>query len=297
MDFKCMILQDKVFITERNNYTDMLKELNVEDSYENKKDIFIKAKLIPENGDMFSGIDTWRINIEQDIFPEWYQEEFDKARALESMKIWSKKYIHVNESDLIINKGFHYLKDCKNINVKGKAKISVIGYSSVNASGNSTIYASNSSTVYAMDKSTVYARGKSTVYARGNSKVYAYFFSIVNASGYSKVYAMEKSTVEAMENCKLYAMNGSKVIAKNNSQVTALSGSQVTAFDNSEVIANYESKVIANDNSKITAMRGSEIILYDNSEINECNDIECFLRWDCLKLTLIKDLRKRKIDI
>ena len=137
-----VILKDRVFITDYNSHTDMLAELGISDTRQNAERLFIRAELLPPDGDVFAPVEEWRFHVDQDILPDWYVEQVDKDRMISAVKEWAKDHIHVGVDDLRISKGSkHYIKDCKNVVVYGNASISyVCGNASISyVCGNASI--------------------------------------------------------------------------------------------------------------------------------------------------------------
>ena len=185
-----IILKDRVFIPDYDHHTDMLEELGIADTRENAERVFVRAELIPANGDVFSNIDDWYFNVDQDIQPEWFVAEYEKQRMIEAVKGWAKTHIHIGIDGLKIESGEnHHIKDCKNVVVKnstvkawGNSTVEALGNSTVEAWGNSTVEAWGNSTVKAWGNSTVKAWGNSTVEALGNSTVVKPQYSSFNTS-------------------------------------------------------------------------------------------------------------------
>ena len=150
-----IILKDRVFIPDHNSHTDMLKELGIEDSRKNAETLFVRAELSPKNGDVFSDVDTWEFNVDQDIRPEWFVEPYEKGRMVKAVKEWADNHILISQKNEKISNGTYYLKDC----------IDIIFYH------NSTVTACHNSTVTACDNSTVEACDNSTVKAYDNSRM------------------------------------------------------------------------------------------------------------------------------
>ena len=122
-----IILKDRVFIPDYDSHSKMLEELQIEDTKNNAERLFVRAELYPENGDVFSPIDQWKFNVDQDIVPDWYVAGYDEERMRAAVKDWAKSHIHIGENDITINCGSnHYIKDCKNVAVYGSASISKV---------------------------------------------------------------------------------------------------------------------------------------------------------------------------
>ena len=137
-----IILKNRVFVPDYDSHTQMLEELGIEDNYVNAKKMFVRAELIPANGDPFSDINTWIFKVDQDILPEWFNKEDAKARMIETVKKWAKTHIYNGVDKLKISSGSGYfLKDCNGVEVYGNATIESV-------SGNATIeYVSDNATI------------------------------------------------------------------------------------------------------------------------------------------------------
>ena len=121
-----IILKDRVFIPDYDSHTQMLEELRIEDTKENAEKLFVRAELSPENGDVFTDIDTWKFNVDQDIVPEWFVKDHEAERMRKAVKDWAKVHIHIDEDNLRIDSGVHWIKGGKNINIYGNATVKYI---------------------------------------------------------------------------------------------------------------------------------------------------------------------------
>ena len=129
-----IILKSRVFVPEYDSHTEMLKELGIKDDYLNASKTFVRVELSPADGDVFSDIDTWELSVDQDIMPEWYDEDIYKPHVVEAVKEWAKDHIHIGVDGLKIATGRnHYIKDCKDIQICGSATVEYIyGSATVN---------------------------------------------------------------------------------------------------------------------------------------------------------------------
>ena len=137
-----IILKDRVFIPDYNSHTDMLAELGISDTRQNAERLFIRAELLPPDGDVFAPVEEWKFHVDQDILPDWYVEQVDKDRMISAVKEWAKDHIHIGVNGLGISQGSeHYIKDCKNVVVHDSASISeVCGSASISeVCGNASI--------------------------------------------------------------------------------------------------------------------------------------------------------------
>jgi len=122
-----IILKDRVFIPDYDSHTDMLEELKIDDTQENASRLFVRAELYPKNGDVFSDVDTWEFNVDQDIIPDWFVAEYEKNRMIQAVKDWAKTHIHIGVNELTVNDGKnHYIKDCQNVNIYDNATVEYI---------------------------------------------------------------------------------------------------------------------------------------------------------------------------
>lgn len=146
-----IILKNRVFVPEYDSHTEMLEELGIEDNYLGASKTFVRVELSPTDGDVFSDIDTWELRVDQDIIPEWYDENTYKPQVVEAVKTWAKDHIHIGVDNLKIAAGRnHYIKDCKDVEIYGNATVEYIrGSATVEyICGNATVkYICDSATV------------------------------------------------------------------------------------------------------------------------------------------------------
>ena len=155
-----IILKDRIFMPDYDSHSKMLEELEITDDYFNASKVFVRAELVPENEDVFSDIDGWKLCVDQDITPEWFDEKDCADRMRNTVKEWAKTHIFVGQNDLKISHGENiFIKDCKNVEICGNATVEYIY-------GNATVN-------YIRDNATVeYICGDATVkYICGNVTV------------------------------------------------------------------------------------------------------------------------------
>jgi hypothetical protein len=127
-----IILKDSVFCPDYDSHSEMLLELGIEDSQKNAETMFVRAELLPIDGDAFSPIEKWKFNIDQDFRPEWFVEEYEKSRMVDRVKEWAKHRIFIGIEDLVLSDGkSYYLKDCQNVTLKETANVSLLERSQV----------------------------------------------------------------------------------------------------------------------------------------------------------------------
>lgn len=131
-----IILKDRIFMPDYDSHSKMLEELKITDDYINASKVFVRAELVPENGDAFSDIDNWKFSVDQDITPEWFDEKDCAERMRNTVKEWAKTHIFIGQNDLKISHGENiFIKDCKNVNICNNATVK-------NIYGNATVISS-----------------------------------------------------------------------------------------------------------------------------------------------------------
>ena len=119
-----IILKDKIFMPDYDSHSKMLEELKITDDYINASKVFVRAELSPENGDVFSDIDGWKLEVDQDITPEWFDEKDCTERMRNTVKEWAKTHIFIGLNDLKISHGENiFIKDCKNVDIYDNATV------------------------------------------------------------------------------------------------------------------------------------------------------------------------------
>ena len=155
-----IILKDRIFMPDYDSHSKMLEELGITDDYFNASKVFVRAELAPENGDVFSNIDDWKLEVDQDITPEWFDEKDCTERMRKAVKEWAKTHIFIGQNDLKISHGENiFIKDCEDVEICDNATVKCI-------CGNATVkYIYGNATVENIfDNATVkYIYGKATV--------------------------------------------------------------------------------------------------------------------------------------
>ena len=161
--FKSAIcLKDRVFVPDYDSHDRMLKELDIPDDYLHASKTFVRVELSPADGNPASDPMGWRIKIDQDILPDWFDHKVDEPRVKEAITEWCK--VHV------LREGMHEVRDgvwiaCNSATVKAYYSATVKAYYSatVKAYGSATVKAYDSATVEAYESATVKAYDSATV--------------------------------------------------------------------------------------------------------------------------------------
>lgn len=137
--FKSAIcLKDRVFVPDYDSHSKMLEELHIEDDFAHASKVFVRVELVPEDNDKTSDVDEWKLNVDQDVLPDWWDENDCLPRIKAAVKAWCD--IH------ILRDGMHTVRD-------------------------GIWYAHGNATVEAFDNASVGAHGNATVEAWGNASV------------------------------------------------------------------------------------------------------------------------------
>ena len=112
-----ILLKDRVVIARKDNdsHQDMLEELNISDTYENAARVFVRAELIPEKDEWWTNPDGWEFVIDQDIVPDWFEEDREGhiSRFREAVKEWWSSHVLVGKKMDTLRTGYYMLKDCE----------------------------------------------------------------------------------------------------------------------------------------------------------------------------------------
>jgi predicted double-glycine peptidase len=165
-----LILKNRCVIAEGANdsHSDLLESLGIEDNIENAMRVFVRVELLPPNEEWWTDPDTWKENVDQDILPEWFENDkdryFDEFRK--AVKDWWKEHVRIDEEIEELSSGYYRLKRCKVKNMLKDVKAMLDNSTVQNMWDNSTVQdMRDNSTVQNMrDNSTVQnMRGNSTV--------------------------------------------------------------------------------------------------------------------------------------
>ena len=98
-----------------DSHSNLLEKLNIEDTTENAMRKFVRAELIPPNDEWWTNPDTWEAVVDQDITPDWFDE--DKEKYLEefrqAVKEWWKEHVLIDQKIEELSNGYYRLKRCE----------------------------------------------------------------------------------------------------------------------------------------------------------------------------------------
>ena len=114
-----IILKNKTVIAEGENesHTDLLESLGIEDSYIGASKTFVRAELIPNNGEWWVSPEEypedWCFVVDQDIVPEWFDKSEYERIFRESVCAWWKVHVLVDQKIEALTSGYYRLKRCE----------------------------------------------------------------------------------------------------------------------------------------------------------------------------------------
>ena len=209
--FKSAIcLKDRVFVPDYDSHSKMLEELHIEDDFAHASKVFVRVELVPKDDDKTSNVDEWKLNVDQDVLPDWWDENDCLPRIKAAVKAWCD--IH------ILRDGMHTVRDG-------------IWY----AWGNASVVAFDNASVKAYNSASVEAYGNASVKAYDNASVVAFDNASVEAYNSTSVEAFDDATVVAFDNASVKAYNSTSVEAFDDATVVAFDNASVKAFDEASV--------------------------------------------------------------
>ena len=110
-----IILKGRVYIGMKDSHSDMLEELEIDDTYENAITKFVRAELIPVNNEWWTDPSGWNMNVDQDALPDWFEldrEKYEKEFR-EAVKAWWDEHVIVDKKIDELSSGYYRLKRCE----------------------------------------------------------------------------------------------------------------------------------------------------------------------------------------
>ena len=156
-----IILKNRCVIAQGSNdsHTALLEELNIEDSRTNAMTKFVRAELIPPNDEWWTNPDTWKFHVDQDITPDWFNNDVCRYEAefRDAVKTWWETHVFIDKKIDELSSGYYRIKRCEVKKLLKDVRV-LCGNSTVQVMcGNSTVQEMyDNSTVQRMyDNSTV----------------------------------------------------------------------------------------------------------------------------------------------
>ena len=225
----CLVLKDRVYCPDYDHHQDMLEKLGIKDDYLGASKTFVRVELTPPDGlkSLMEPLDKWTLIVDQDIAPEWWDEEADRPRVEEAVEAWRKEHVFT-EGERIVRNGKVYALD--------DAMVKACNSAIVRACGNATVEACNSATVIAY--------GGATVKACNGATVIAYEGATVKACNGATVKAFDSATVKACNSATVKAFDSATVKAWGSATVEAFDSATVKAWGSAIVIYPLAKKIV-----------------------------------------------------
>ncbi len=111
----------------------MLQELGIEDDYLNASKTFVRAELIPANNEWWEDPDGWNFIVDQDVVPEWFENDRDKyiVEFKAAVKAWWTEHVLVDKKIDELTGGYYLLKRCEVKKLLNDVRIAIMGNSKV----------------------------------------------------------------------------------------------------------------------------------------------------------------------
>ena len=202
-----------------DSHSRMLEELHIEDDFAHASKVFVRVELSPKDGDITSDIDGWKLKVDQDVLPDWWDETVDLPRIRDAVKAWCDIHVFRNGTHKV-HDGVWYACDSARVEACGSARVE----------------AYDSASVKAYDSARVEACGSASVKAYGSASVKAYGSASVTACESASVTAYDSASVTACESASVTAYDSASVEACGSASVTAFGSASVTACDSASVI-------------------------------------------------------------
>ncbi len=253
-----IVLKNRVFVPDYDSHSDMLKELHIEDDYMHASTQFVRVELSPPDDNRMSDIDGWKLTVDQDITPDWWDENADLPRIREAVQDWRDAHTFKD--------GVHEVKDGVWF-AAGSAMVWAYGSAMVWAYDIATVWAYDIAMVTAYGSATVRAYGSATVWATGSAMVTAYGSATVTANGSAMVRAYDSATVWATGSAMVWAYDRATVWAYGSATVWAYDSATVKAYGSATVIIpqHYSSGVHVSCNDDAVCVDRRNKVLHNTS--------------------------------
>ncbi len=97
------------------SHSALLEALEIKDTAENAMTKFVRAELLPPDGEWWTDPDTWEVHIDQDILPGWFEADREKYindfRA--AVRDWWEKHVLADKEIDVLGSGYYRLKRCR----------------------------------------------------------------------------------------------------------------------------------------------------------------------------------------
>lgn len=222
-----LVLKNTIFLPDYDSHDKMLQELGISDNFTNASKVFVRVELSPKDGNVFSAVGDWKLKVDQDILPEWWNEAERLPQLKELVETWMRKHT-ISAGNREVTDGVWLATGSATVKAIDGATVRVYGSATVNAYNRATVTAYNSATVNAYGSVIVGACDSAIVTATGSATVNAIDSTIVTANG--------SATVKAIGSAIVMATGRATVNAIDSTIVTVTGHATVRAYDSATVI-------------------------------------------------------------
>lgn len=133
-----LVLKDRIFLPDYDSHDKMLQELGIEDNFTNASKVFVRVELSPADGDIFSDVGGWKLTVDQDILPDWWNENeyLFKLKALVST--WMQKHT-ISAGNREVTGGVWFATDSATVTAYDSATVMAYGSATVTAYDSATV--------------------------------------------------------------------------------------------------------------------------------------------------------------
>ena len=117
-----LCLRDRVFVPDYDSHEDMLKELGIKDNYLNASKTFVRVELSPEDGDKSSDPMGWKLKVDQDVRPDWFDPAVDKLRIKQAIADWCAVHV-IKDGKRKVRDGVWYACDSATVKACDSATV------------------------------------------------------------------------------------------------------------------------------------------------------------------------------
>lgn len=120
----CLVLKDRVFCPDYDSHQDMLDKLGIKDDYLGASKTFVRVELLPPDcvKSLMEPLDRWTLKVDQDITPEWWNEEAYRQRVEEAVEEWRREHVFT-EGEHIVKAGKVYAYDSATVKAYDSATV------------------------------------------------------------------------------------------------------------------------------------------------------------------------------
>lgn len=113
-----IILKNRVVLTPEGNesHSDLLENLGIEDNHMNATKKFVRAELIPKDGNKYISINEWNYRVDQDIVPDWYEKDPERYEQefRDAVNTYMKDYMKKHNIISVCGYGWTAIKKDEN---------------------------------------------------------------------------------------------------------------------------------------------------------------------------------------